>query len=160
MTSSIDSEMADREIVISRLIEGPPELVFEVFSDATHLGRWWGPNGFSITTSDFNFVAGGEWEFVMHGPDETDYPNWIRFEEISPAEKIVLVHGEGPDDPDAFTSIVTFVGTSNGTDVTLRSVFPTRELRDRAVEEYHAIEGGQQTLGRLAGYVNELEWSK
>jgi hypothetical protein len=38
----------------------------------------------------------------------------------------------------------------------MRTVFPTRELRDRAVEKYHAIEGGRQTLGNLATYVAEL----
>jgi hypothetical protein len=34
-------------------------------------------------------------------------------------------------------------------------VFPTKELRDEAVEKYHAIEGGQQTLSNLAAYVTE-----
>jgi ribosomal protein L13 len=35
-------------------------------------------------------------------------------------------------------------------------VFRTKELRDEAVEKYHAIEGGRQTLGNLAAYVTEL----
>ena len=35
----------------------------------------------------------------------------------------------------------------------MRTVFPTRESRDEAVEKYHAIEGGRQTLGSLAAYV-------
>jgi hypothetical protein len=38
----------------------------------------------------------------------------------------------------------------------MRTVFPTRELRDEAVEKYHAIEGGQQTLSNLAAYVTEI----
>jgi hypothetical protein len=38
----------------------------------------------------------------------------------------------------------------------MRTVFPTRELRDEAVEKYHAIEGGEQTLRNLAAYVAEL----
>ena len=38
----------------------------------------------------------------------------------------------------------------------MRTVFPTKELRDEAVEKYHAIEGGQQTLSNLAAYVNEI----
>jgi hypothetical protein len=38
----------------------------------------------------------------------------------------------------------------------MHTVFPTKELRDEAVEKYHAIEGGQQTLGNLAVYVAEL----
>ena len=35
-------------------------------------------------------------------------------------------------------------------------MFPTRELRDEAVEKYHAIEGGQQTLNNLDAYVTEI----
>jgi hypothetical protein len=38
----------------------------------------------------------------------------------------------------------------------MRTVFPTKELRDEAVEKYHAIEGGQQTLGNLAAYVTAI----
>nr|CAA9371324.1 MAG: Ligand-binding SRPBCC domain protein family [uncultured Nocardioides sp.] len=37
----------------------------------------------------------------------------------------------------------------------MRTVFPTRELRDEAVEKYHAVEAGHQTLGNLAAYVGE-----
>ena len=35
-------------------------------------------------------------------------------------------------------------------------MFPTKELRDEAAEKYHAIEGGEQTLGNLAAYVTEM----
>ena len=38
----------------------------------------------------------------------------------------------------------------------VRTVFPTKKLRDEAVEKYHAIEGGQQTLSNLAAYVSEI----
>ena len=41
---------ADREIVISRVIGAPRELVFEAFTRVRHLSRWWGPAGFSTTT--------------------------------------------------------------------------------------------------------------
>ena len=37
----------------------------------------------------------------------------------------------------------------------MRTLFPTKELHDEAVEKYHAVEGGQQTLGNLAAYVTE-----
>ena len=37
----------------------------------------------------------------------------------------------------------------------MRTVFPTERMRDEAVEKYHAIEGGQQTLDNLAAYVIE-----
>src|SRR3954469_19639044 len=40
--------------------------------------------------------------------------------------------------------------------IVMRTVFPTKELRHEAVEKYHAIEGGQQTLSNLAAYVAEI----
>jgi hypothetical protein len=38
----------------------------------------------------------------------------------------------------------------------MRTVFPTKGLRDEAVERYHAVEGGEQTLNNLAAYVTEI----
>src|SRR5215468_1188620 len=63
------SATADREIVISRVIDAPRELVFEAFTEVRHLSRWWGPDGFTTTTRSFEFRPGGEWDFVMHGRD-------------------------------------------------------------------------------------------
>ncbi|ASW56109.1 SRPBCC family protein [Plantactinospora sp. KBS50] len=146
---------ADREIVIMRTIEAPRELVFEAFTEVRHLSRWWGPDGFSTTTRSFEFRAGGIWDFVMHGPDGTDYSEWITWTEIVPPERIALLHGESRDDPNAFESILAFTPDGGATRIEMRTVFPSRELRDEAVEKYHAIEGGQQTLGNLAAYVAE-----
>ncbi len=147
---------ADREIVITRVIDAPPELVFEAFTEVRHLSRWWGPEGFSTTTRSFEFRVGGVWDFVMHGPDATDYQEWISWTEIAPPERIALLHGEFRGDPNAFESVLTFAPDAAATRIELRTVFPTRELRDQAVEKYHAIEGGQQTLNNLAGYVTEI----
>ncbi len=147
------SETAEREVVISRLIDAPRELVFEAFTEVRHLSQWWGPDGFTTTTRSFEFRTGGEWVFVMHGPDGTDYSEWISWTEITPPERIALVHGETPGDPHAFESILTFTPEGRATRIEMRTVFPTKEARDQAVEKYHAIEGGQQTLGNLAAYV-------
>ncbi|MFN8592001.1 MAG: SRPBCC family protein [Thermomicrobiales bacterium] len=147
---------ADREIVISRVIDAPRELVFEAFTAVRHLSRWWGPEGFTTTTRAFEFRVGGEWVFVMHGPDGTDYQEWISWTEIVPPERIALRHGEFRDDPNAFVSVLTFAPDGAATRIEMRTLFPTREMRDVAVEQYHAIEGGQQTLSNLAAYVAEI----
>lgn len=159
MRTGTDREQAtaDREIVITRVIDGPRDLVFEAFTDPRHLSQWWGPNGFTITTRAFEFRVGGAWDFLMHGPDGTDYPNWITWHEIVRPERISLRHGESSDDPDAFESMITFEERGDATAVEMRAVFPTQELRDRAVEQYGAIEGGQQTLGRLAEYIAAMD---
>jgi len=151
--ASVPSTTADREIVISRVIDAPPELVFEAFTEVRHLAQWWGPEAFTTTTRAFEFRDGGVWDFVMHGPDGTDYQEWITWTEIVPPERISLLHGESRDDPNAFASVITFAPDGAATQVEMRTVFPTREQRDEAVEKYHAIEGGQQTLRNLAAYV-------
>ena len=147
----------DREIVISRIIDAPRVLVFEAFTEVRHLSRWWGPEGFTTTTRAFEFRVGGEWDFVMHGPDGTDYQEWISWTEIAPPERIALLHGESRGDPNAFESVLTFAPDGAATRIEMRTVFPTQELRDEAVEKCHAIEGGRQTLDHLAAYVTEME---
>ncbi len=150
------SAMADREIVISQVIRAPREVVFEAFTEVGHLSQWWGPDGFTTTTRSFEFRVGGVWDFVMHGPDGTDYQEWITWTEIAPPERIALLHGEVRGDPNAFESVWTLAPDGAATWIEMRTVFPTRELRDEAVEKYHAIEGGQQTLDNLAAYVTEV----
>ena len=147
---------ADREIVLSRVIDAPRELVFEAFTQVRHLSQWWGPDGFTTTTRAFEFRAGGAWDFVMHAPDGTDYQEWITWTEIVPPQRIALLHGESRDDPNAFESTLTFEPRGDATELVMRTVFPTKELRDQAVEHYHAIEGGEQTLSNLAAYVATL----
>ena len=66
------SATADREIVISRVIDAPRELVFEAFTEVRHLSRWWGPEGFTTTTRAFEFRVGGDC-------NEKDYrANWYK----------------------------------------------------------------------------------
>ena len=151
-----ESATAEREIVISRVIDAPRELVFEAFSAVRHLSRWWGPEGFTTTTRAFEFRVAGVWDFVMHGPDGTDYQEWISWTEITPPERIALLHGECQGDPNAFESVLTFAADGAATRIEMRTLFPSKELRDQAVEKYHAIEGGQQTLSNLAAYVSGL----
>ena len=85
----------DREIIITRIIDAPRELVFEAFTEVRHLSQWWGPEGFGTTTRSFDFRVGGAWDFVMHGPDGTDYQEFITWTEIAPPERIALL----PDTP-------------------------------------------------------------
>src|SRR5262249_42889388 len=160
MAAASGQPASDREIVVSRTIEGPRDLVFVAFTDPRHLRHWWGSHGFTTTTRSFEFRPGGVWDFLMHGPDGTDYPNRIEWREIVPPERFVYLHGESDHDPQAFVSTVTLVERGNATDVTMRAVFKTREQRDEAVARYRAIEGGAQTLGRLAAYVATLRVEK
>src|SRR5207245_7605239 len=106
--SPAQSATADREIVISKLISAPRELVFEAFTEVRHLSRWWGPEGFTTTTRAFEFRVGGEWDFVMHGRDGADNQEWISWTEMAPPQRIALRHGESRGDRSAFGSVWRF----------------------------------------------------
>ena len=144
----------DREIVIQRLLDAPRELVFEVFTSADHLARWWGPTGFSVTTYAFDFRVGGVWRFVMHGPDGRDYQNRLVFDVIDRPARLLARHGGGEDLEAVHHELRISLDDEGGkTRLTWRLVFPSIAQRDHVVREYGAVEGGQQTIQRLADYV-------
>ena len=139
----------------TREFDAPRELVFRAFADPKHLAQWWGPDGFTTTTSDFDFRPGGTWRFVMHGPDGRDYQNRITFDEIVPNERIAYRHGGGDDvEPVKFSQTVTFEDLGGGrTRIVWHGVFPNAEARDFVIKEYGADKGLVQTMARLAGYI-------
>ena len=143
-----------REIVTTRVFEAARELVFAAWSRPDVMARWWGPKGFTTTTDAFAFRVGGAWRHTMHGPDGTDYPNRLVYDEIREPERIVYSHHGGIDGvPAQFQSTVTFEAEGERTRVTMRHVFATREARDAVVQKYKADEGGRQTLERLGEQV-------
>lgn len=149
---------ANREMVITRLVNAPRDLVWNIWSSAEHLGKWWGPNGFRTTTSKFEFKSGGIWQFIMHGPDGTDYPCRIVYDEIVKPERLAYRHvaadGSGAE---MFASTVTFETQARGTLVTLRVLFPTAEGLALVKREHKAEDGGRQTLGRLATFAEGID---
>jgi uncharacterized protein YndB with AHSA1/START domain len=151
-------DTAARELVITRVIDAPRELVYEAWTDPKHLAQWWGPTGFSTTTRRFDFRPGGVWRFVMHGPDGRDYQNRITWDEIARPERLTYHHGGDEDvEPVQFRTVVTFEEVGGKTRLTLRAVFPSAEERNRVVRDYGAEEGAKQTVGRLAEYVAQVE---
>jgi uncharacterized protein YndB with AHSA1/START domain len=141
-----------RILRVERVIAAPRELVFEAFSDASHLDQWGGPDGFVNETHEMDFSVGGLWRYTMHGPDGKDWPNWIRYTEIDPPRRIAYHHGGELDEPAHFDGVISFAETEGGTKVSLVLIFPDTKARD-AVLEFGAVEGGEQTLAKLDRYV-------
>ena len=141
----------------TRVLDAPRDLVFAVWTDPKHLAKWWGPDGFSTTTSAFDLRVGGVWRFVMHGPDGRDYENRITFDEIVKPELLRYHHGGGDDvEPVQFRTTVTFEDLGGKTRVTLTGVFPSLAERDRVIKEYGADKGLVQTLARLGEHLATL----
>ena len=95
----------------TREIKAPVEAVFQAISDPMRLARWWGPDGFTSTFHEFEFTPGGCWNFTMHGPDGTSYPNQALFTEIIPNSSVVIKHVAQPH----FLLSITLTPSASGT---------------------------------------------
>jgi uncharacterized protein YndB with AHSA1/START domain len=150
---SVAEAQGEREIVVMRVFEVPREMVFDAWADPKQLVQWFGPEGFTTTVEAFDFYEGGEWVQVMHGPDGTNYPCTAMFTEVQRPEVIAYFKrgGREGDEDVEFQSTVTFeeVGPET-TRLTIRMEFADAEERDENVRKYGSIEGGRQTLERLA----------
>lgn len=143
-TAAATSDEA-RSISATRVFDAPPDLVFEMWTDPKHLANWWGPRGFSITTHEFSFKPGGVWRFIMHGPDGRDYKNEIVFREIVRPKRIAYSHVSTPP----FEAFATFTDRNGKTEVTMKGVWESEELRDRVAKQFGAIQGMHETMDRL-----------
>lgn len=153
-----ENNTKDRELLISRVMNAPRTLVYEVWTSREHMPHWWGPNGFKSTIHEMDVKVGGVARYTMHGPDGTDYPNIMKYEEVIPNKKLVYLHSDDEQDVDvSFHVTTTFEDEGDKTRITMRMVFPTAEERDRVVEEFGADDGNTQTMMRLEDYLTFFE---
>ncbi len=142
------SNTADRELTISRLLNAPRELVWEVWTNPEHIKNWWGPTGFTNTIFKMDVKPGGVWDFTMHGPDGKDYKNKSIFKEVIKPEKIVFDH-IAPN----FTATITFEEQDGKTLLNWSMLFETKELFEQVVKTFKADEGLKQNIIKLEEYI-------
>lgn len=147
------NDTRDRELVISRTLHAPVNLVWETWTKPEHIAQWWGPNGFTSTISKMEMRPGGQWELVMHGPDGTDYKNKSVFREIVPFKKIVYDHVSLP----RFTATVEFTDLGEQTHIRWQMLFETAEELRQVVKNFKADEGLRQNIEKLDGFLAGLQ---
>lgn len=143
-----ESNTADRELRVSRILNAPVELVWEVWTNPDHIKNWWGPNGFTNTIAIMDLRNGGEWELVMHGPDGTDYKNKSVFMEVVAFEKIVYKHFAP-----IFTATIKFSKEGHKTKIDWHMLFETKEEFMLVVKAHKADEGLKQNIDKLNNYL-------
>jgi len=141
---------ANRELRITKTLNAPIDLVWEVWTKPEHIAQWWGPNGFTNTIHKMEFMEGGEWKFIMHGPDGTDYANKSIFKEIIPFKKIVFEH-LNPH------YIATIIFESKGQETLLdwTGLFDSEEILKAVIKAHKADEGLKQNIERLQLYLKQ-----
>lgn len=149
----VKNDTRDRELVISRILNAPVDLVWESWTRPEHIAKWWGPDGFTNTIFKMDVRPGGEWDFIMHGPDGTDYKNKSIFREIVPHKKIVYEHISGPK----FMATVEFTSMGEKTEIRWQMVFNTVEEFVQTVKTFKADEGLKQNIVKLDAYLATMK---
>ncbi len=137
----------DTSITFIRQIYAPRNRVWQAWADIEEVNQWWGPEGFSITTRSRTFTQGGGWELTMHGPDGTDYPNYIAYEEVNAPKRLVYSHGFRQGEPRLFHVATNFIDCGTSTIIETTMTFETQAARDATAK--HGIPGHASTMKRL-----------
>ncbi len=150
----IEGREGGHELIFSRVFAAPVDVVYRAWTDADQLVRWWGPRGFSLTVRVMELKVGGLWDYILHGPDGTDYPNRAVFEEVDPPKRLAFVNTGGHVSDRHLTCrmIVTFDDQGASTFVTLRMQFDSSAGLDRA-KARGAEQGGEESFLRLSEWL-------
>ena len=144
-----DGESSEtRALSVSRVVEAPPERVYEAFLDPDELSEWMHPPGAACEVHHLEPETGGTYRITMLGerPDGTEYGHTYGgpFEELVPGERIVQTEVAESDESAAeVTLTVTFAAVPDGTEVTVTMEIPVEWPDD-------GIAGWEAALGNLA----------
>jgi uncharacterized protein YndB with AHSA1/START domain len=134
------------DLVMSRVFDAPRHLVFEAWSKAEYVSRWFTPSPLTTPSCEIDFRPGGVFRLVMRMPDGIEFPMDAKFVEIVAPERIVFtakIHG-GVD----VHTTVTFVEYDGKTTLTVHQVYSRESDATRGA---HA--GWTMTLNQLAEHL-------
>jgi uncharacterized protein YndB with AHSA1/START domain len=144
----------DREIVITRVFDAPPRLVWEALTNPEHVPHWFGPRGWTLPVCQIDFRPGGAWRFVVHGPDGTDMGMRGVYREITPTER--LVSTESFDDyPGESLNTLILTEEDGKTRITVTVLYPSKGVRD-AVLQSGMQKGASESYDRLAEHLQTM----
>jgi uncharacterized protein YndB with AHSA1/START domain len=150
---------ADRELVLSRLIDAPPHKVYRAWTVPELLKQWFAPKPFTTPVAELEVRPGGANFIVMRGPDGKDMPNRGVYLEIVPNERLVFtdayVEAWEPSGKPFMTVILTFENEAGKTRYTARVRHWTAADRD-AHEKMGFHQGWGLCTDQLAALVATL----
>ncbi|MBS1902583.1 MAG: SRPBCC domain-containing protein [Bacteroidetes bacterium] len=164
-------EVSPKTFTITRTLNAPRQLVWDVWTQPDHLMKWFAPKGFIMPKCDMDFRVGGTFHYCQESPSgEQMWGKWI-FREIVKPEKIDLLHSfsdaEGgithhpmaPTWPLQMTSVTTLVDNAGKTDLTI--AWSPYNASDEEITTFNSsfdsMNGGWNgTFEYLEAYLSEL----
>ena len=143
---------SDRETVVTRTVSGPARLVFDAWTNADLLKRWWSPKSFPIEllSVDTDPRVRGKYR-LEYGYEGSTMEFFGRYLEVTPPSRLVWTNDEGEE---GAVTTVTFEDQGGKTLLTFHEVYPSRE----ALEE--ALQGSAAGLPEQLEQLDELLSSK
>ena len=144
-TTPVDRK-SDRELVISRTVNGPARIVFEAWTRPELLERWWTPKSFPITllSCEMDVRVGGRYRLVF-GYEGSTMEFFGRYLEVTPHSRLVWTNDEG--DGETITT-VSFEETDGKTLLTVHDLYPSKEALDGAIAS-GSTSGMPESLAQL-----------
>lgn len=157
---------SERDMVLTRLLDAPLDLVWAAWTEPKHLAAWWGPASFTNPVCIVDLKPGGKWRIVMQDPQGKDYPITGETIEVEPKRRLVVAFDTSEHGPDfvemldrargdaangkALTLVqtVTFEAMGAKTRLTVSQRFPSSIDRD-ANAKLGAIDGWTQSFEKL-----------
>lgn len=137
------ADLAARTHATQRLLQASPERVYQAFSQPDQLARWWGPAGFSNQFEVFDFRPGGDWRFVMRSSDGSTFNNHNVFDELLPAQRVVIRHVPPP----VFVLTITLQAEAGLTRLIWQQCFESADTAQRLAAV--VVPANEQNLDRL-----------
>ena len=153
----------DREIVITRTFNGPARIVFDAWTRPELVRRWWAPKsrGVSIVACDADVRVGGSYRYVLRLKSGSDIAFSGTYTEVAPPARLVYTEifeptaaGTQPDEV-GIVITVTFDERDGKTNMTSRSMCPSKEIRD-AIIASGMEHGMRETMDQLDELVASL----
>jgi uncharacterized protein YndB with AHSA1/START domain len=118
-----------REVVVTRLVNGPPHLVFKAWTTAELFRTWWVPKSYGLTllSCELDVRVGEQYRLVfLHG--DTPMAFFGTYTDVTPPSRLVWTNEEG--DLGETVTTVTFEEQHGRTLVVVRDLYPSEEAVD------------------------------
>jgi uncharacterized protein YndB with AHSA1/START domain len=126
------------DLVLERVIDVPPALVWKAWTEPEHLKKWFCPAPWSVSDCEIDLRPGGAFNTVMRSPEGEEFPNLGCVLEVVEGERLVftdtLLPGYRPAPEPFFTAIVTIEPHGSGTRYVARALHRDAEGRTKHEE--------------------------
>lgn len=124
---------SERELVVTRTVNGPVRLVFQAWAQPELFKQWWVPKSFGLTlvSCEADVRIGGQYRLVFRHGDSEPMAFFGRYLEVTPPSRLVWTNEEAGDAGPVTT--VSFEEQAGKTRLVVHELYPSREALDAAM---------------------------